>query len=57
MEKPSEEITSIADNIRVQLEWIDGIKKQIDFANEEVLSDFEVFFYYELRDRRRPPPL
>ena len=48
--KPSEEITSITDNIKVQLEWIDGIKKQVDFINNpDALPDFQLFFKYELR--------
>jgi hypothetical protein len=47
------EINSITDNIKVQLEWIDGIKKQIDFLNNpETLPDFQIYFKVELR---RPP--
>lgn len=38
------------DNLKIQLDWIAGIKKQIDFLNKkEVLPDFQIYFKVEHR--------
>lgn len=51
------EITSITENIKAQLQWIDGIRKQVDFANNPdngVLPDFSIYFRVQLRNGSRP---
>jgi hypothetical protein len=30
------------DDIEIQLQWIEGIQDQIDFANTEALTDFKL---------------
>jgi hypothetical protein len=52
------EITPIAENVKVQLEWIKRIQDQVDFANNpdnDVLPDFWIRFKVELR--KGSPPL